>query len=233
MRWFVASSLTVCLGSAGGRSPPRSTVRSSRRAPSWFSRARRPFSTRRAASSALFSSRTANSCRRAILARLDAAKVIADKSILEHKLIELTAEKAVLRPRRRITDARADLPAAAQQAGREHPARGTGRRAEPDERAALDEIEPATRSSKSASARSTRRSKGSASSTRPLKEEIAQAADQLADQRMLESKGLIRRPVLRQTERCQPVAWRYRRHRIAHRRRPLATRPRPNSRSRR
>lgn len=36
---------------------------------------------------------------------------------------------------------------------------------------------------------------------RALKEELAQVTAELADQRMLDSKGLIRRPVLRQTER--------------------------------
>jgi HlyD family secretion protein len=136
-----------------------------------------------------------------VLARLDAAKVIADKSILEHKLIELTAEKARLEAEEkdRPTVEPIFLPLPSKQAA------STLRAALAAEQNLMNERR-STRASQLSQLEERKRQidsqiEGLGLKHKALKEEFGQASDQLVDQRMLESKGLIRRPVLRQTER--------------------------------
>jgi HlyD family secretion protein len=137
-----------------------------------------------------------------VLVRLDAAKVTADASILERKLIELTAQKARLEAEHmdRTTIARPALTVV------------PSKQAESALRATLAAEESLmnerrfTRMSQLSQHQERkhqveRQIDGFNERYRALKEELAQVTAELADQRMLDSKGLIRRPVLRQTER--------------------------------
>jgi HlyD family secretion protein len=136
-----------------------------------------------------------------VVARLDAAKVSADMAILDRKLIDLTAEKARLEAER--LDRKVIEPP---------PLPISGRHAAIAYEAAL-----ASQQSLMNERRSTRASQLSQLVERKrqiatqidgllvkqsaLNDEFTQASEQLADYRMLDSKGLIRRPILRQTER--------------------------------
>jgi HlyD family secretion protein len=136
-----------------------------------------------------------------ILVRLDAAKVIADTSISERKMIDLYAQKARL-DAERLDQARIDPKAMT----------SSSIAASPDLQQAL-----AAQQNILTEQRSTRQSQllqldehkrqiekqidGLNLKFKALQEELTQASADLADQRMLEGKGLIRRPVLRQTER--------------------------------
>lgn len=137
-----------------------------------------------------------------VLVRLDAAKVTADASILERKLIELTAQKARLEAEHmeRTTITRPSLAVI------------PSKQAESALRATLAAEESLmnerrfTRMSQLSQQQERkhqveRQIDGFNERYRALKEELAQVTAELADQRMLDSKGLIRRPVLRQTER--------------------------------
>ncbi len=136
-----------------------------------------------------------------VLVRLDAAKVIADASIHELKITSLTAEKARLDAERLDRDKiePPNLPFPSRQA------------------ATALQVALATEQSIMNERRSMRASQlsqlderkrqvemqieGLGLKRKSLKEELTQASAELSDYRMLESKGLIRRPVLRQSER--------------------------------
>ena len=97
MRWFVASSLTVCLGIGGWAFAAK--IDSAVVTSGTFvvqSSAQAVQHPEGGVVGAILVKDGELVQEGQILARLDAAKVIADKSILEHKLIELTAEKARL-----------------------------------------------------------------------------------------------------------------------------------------
>lgn len=136
-----------------------------------------------------------------VLVRLDAAKVIADTGILERRLIDLTAEKARLDAERLDRD-RIETPIP--------PAVKTN---------ALQTLQTALAAQQNmlTERRSTRSNqlsqllerktqfenqiRGLGEQLKAVHGEMEQAAADLEDQRMLDKKGLIRRPVLRQTER--------------------------------
>jgi HlyD family secretion protein len=136
-----------------------------------------------------------------VLVRLDAAKVIADTSILERKLIDITAEKA------RLDAERLDRPTI------EPPLSPV-----PSAKAAATlQAALAAQQNLLTEKRSTRASQLSQLAERrtqieaqlrglndqldATKGEMEQAAGDLEDKQVLDKKGLIRRPVLRQAER--------------------------------
>jgi HlyD family secretion protein len=136
-----------------------------------------------------------------VVVRLDAAKVTADASIFERKLIDLTAQKARLEAenldRTSITRPEISIPS---------------KQAESALRAAFAAEENFmnerrfTRMSQLSQHQERkhqveRQIDGFGERYKALKEELVQVTAELTDQRMLDSKGLIRRPVLRQTER--------------------------------
>ncbi|PPQ37211.1 HlyD family secretion protein [Rhodoblastus acidophilus] len=136
-----------------------------------------------------------------VLIRLDAAKVSSDASIGERKLIELIAERARLEAERQ--DAAAIVmpkpPAASLEA------RETLQTSIKAQQALLDEKRSA-RSSQLAQLAERRTQietqiRGLNEQLSATRGEMQQAAGDLADQRYLDSKGLMRRPMLRQTER--------------------------------
>lgn len=136
-----------------------------------------------------------------VLVRLDAAKVTADASIRERKLIDLTAEKARLEAERldRATIDRPDLSGLSRQAAAALRAALATEQSIMNERRSL-------RASQLSQLKERKRQietqvEGLGERHKALKEEMEQASAQLQDFRMLESKGLIRRPILRQTER--------------------------------
>jgi membrane fusion protein, type I secretion system len=136
-----------------------------------------------------------------VLVRLDAAKVTADASIFERKLIELTAQKARLEAENldRTTIARPEFSIPSRQAD------GALRAALAAEESLMNERR-FTRLNQLSQQQERkhqveRQIDGFGERYKALKEELAQVTAELADQRMLDSKGLIRRPVLRQTER--------------------------------
>jgi HlyD family secretion protein len=136
-----------------------------------------------------------------VLVRLDAAKVTADSSISQRKMIDLSAQKARLEAERldqpQIDASTISIPSV---------------KASPDLQQSLS-----AQQSILTEHLSTRRNQLSQLSEhkrqietqidglnlqhKALQEEFAQSSADLTDQRMLDSKGLIRRPVLRQTER--------------------------------
>jgi HlyD family secretion protein len=136
-----------------------------------------------------------------VLVRLDAAKVTADASILERKLIDLTAQKARLEaenldrtsitkpvvsiPSRQLESALKAALAAEESLMNERRFTRLNQLSQHQER--KHQVE--------------RQIEGYGERYKALKEELTQVTAELADQRMLDSKGLIRRPVLRQTER--------------------------------
>jgi HlyD family secretion protein len=136
-----------------------------------------------------------------VLVRLDAAKVTADASILERKVIDLTAQKArleaenldrtsITRPETSILSNQAESPLRAAFAAEENfmnERRFTRMSQLSQHQERKHQVE--------------RQIDGFGERYKALKEELAQVTAELADQRMLDSKGLIRRPVLRQTER--------------------------------
>jgi HlyD family secretion protein len=136
-----------------------------------------------------------------ILARLDAAKVSADMAILDRKLIDLTAEKARLDAERldlKIIEPPA-LPISGRQAAVAYEAVLAAQQGLMNERRS-------TRASQLSQLVERKRQiatqiDGLLVKQSALNEEMTQASEQLADYRMLDSKGLIRRPILRQTER--------------------------------
>jgi HlyD family secretion protein len=136
-----------------------------------------------------------------VLVRLDAAKVTADASILERKVIDLTAQKArleaenldrtsITRPETSILSNQAESALRAAFAAEENfmnERRFTRMSQLSQHQERKHQVE--------------RQIDGFGERYKALKEELAQVTAELADQRMLDSKGLIRRPVLRQTER--------------------------------
>lgn len=136
-----------------------------------------------------------------VLVRLDAAKVTADTSILERKLIDLASEKARLeaeladrptidQPRVDVTSPDAASTLAAALAAQQN----------------LLEEKRSTRASQLSqlAERKTQieaQIQGLGEQLTAVKDEMEQAAGDLADKRTLNDKGLIRRPVLRQAER--------------------------------
>lgn len=136
-----------------------------------------------------------------VLVRLDAAKVYSETEIVERRLIDLTAERARLEAERGERDVVAPpvLPVTTEKALQ------TLRVA----LAAQQSILVERRSSKAnqlaqLGERKTQfenQIRGLNDQLTATKGEMAQAAADLEDQRMLDKKGLIRRPILRQTER--------------------------------
>jgi HlyD family secretion protein len=136
-----------------------------------------------------------------VLVRLDAAKVTADASIFERKLIDLTAQKArleaenldrtsIMRPEISIPSKQAESALRAAFAAEENfmnERRFTRMSQLSQHQERKHQVE--------------RQIDGFGERYKALKEELVQVTAELADQRMLDSKGLIRRPVLRQTER--------------------------------
>lgn len=141
-----------------------------------------------------------------VLVRLDAARVLADLAILDRKLIDLAAERS------RLDAERVDSPDL-QPAETFPPSPATsaaaGTLALQAALASQRQLMLERRSTRMSqlSQLQERRSQaesllaGLGDQLRATHEEMAQASADLADQRMLEGKGLIRRPVLRQSER--------------------------------
>jgi HlyD family secretion protein len=136
-----------------------------------------------------------------VLIRLDAAKVVSDSSILERKLIDLVAERARLEADQQDSERIAhpalpfDTPNAQE----------TLKSSIKAQQKLLDE-KRATRASQLAQLAERHMQidtqiRGLSEQLKAVRGEMEQAAADLADQRMLEQKGLMRRPVLRQTER--------------------------------
>jgi len=136
-----------------------------------------------------------------VLVRLDAAKVMADATILERKLIDLTAQKARLEAESldRTTIARPELPFRSREAESAFRVTLAAEESLMNERrfTRLNQLSQQTERKHQVE----RQIDGFNERYKALKEELAQVTAELADQRMLDSKGLIRRPVLRQTER--------------------------------
>jgi HlyD family secretion protein len=136
-----------------------------------------------------------------VVARLDAAKVSADMAILDRKLIDLTAEKARLEAER--LDRKVIEPPAVPVSGRQ--AQVAYEAALAAQQSLLNERQ-STRASQLSQLVERKRQIGTQIDgllvkQSALNEEMTQASEQLADYRMLDNKGLIRRPILRQTER--------------------------------
>ncbi|WP_162820303.1 HlyD family type I secretion periplasmic adaptor subunit [Microvirga calopogonii] len=136
-----------------------------------------------------------------VLVRLDAAKVTADAIILERKLIDLTAQKARLEAESldRTTITRSESPFSS------GPMASALRAAFAAEESLMNERR-FTRLNQLSQQQERkvqieRQIDGLNERYKAQKEELIQVMAELADQRMLDSKGLIRRPVLRQTER--------------------------------
>jgi len=136
-----------------------------------------------------------------VLVRLDAAKVTADASIFERKLIDLTAQKARLEAENldRTTIERPNVSMPSRQAESALKAALAAEESLMNERrfTRLNQLSQQQERKHQVE----RQIDGFGERYRALKEELAQVTAELADQRMLDSKGLIRRPVLRQTER--------------------------------
>jgi HlyD family secretion protein len=136
-----------------------------------------------------------------ILVRLDAAKVIADASIYEQRQIDLVAEKArldaesldrttIARPNLKVSSKQLEIAFSAALAAEEN----------------LMSERRFTRASQLSQLQERKHQiekqvEGLGLRYQALKEELVQVSAELTDQRMLDGKGLIRRPVLRQTER--------------------------------
>lgn len=136
-----------------------------------------------------------------VLVRLDAAKVIAETSIAERRLVGLAAEKARLIAERddRATIAIPELPVTTPEA------RTALAVAIAAEQAILTERRFSRESQLSQLIERRRQIEmqidGLNQRFRAIKEEFEQASAELEDRRFLDKKGLIRRPVLRQSER--------------------------------
>ena len=136
-----------------------------------------------------------------VLIRLDAAKVATDTSILERKLIDLVAERSRLEAERQDA-AVITIPAPPVASAQAFETLRTSIRAQ---QILLDEKRSARTSQL---AQLTEHHLQIESQIRGLSEqlkatqgEMEQAAGELADQKILDAKGFMRRPVLRQTER--------------------------------
>jgi HlyD family secretion protein len=136
-----------------------------------------------------------------VLVKLDAQKVIAETAIQERKLIDLAAQRARLEAengnRDRITVPAPPVPG--------DQAAEAFRLAVAQQQNLLED-KRSTRSSQVSQLQERKRQtesqiEGLRDKLKSLQEEFTQASAELADMRMLESKGLIRRPVLRQSER--------------------------------
>ncbi|MBA1157617.1 HlyD family type I secretion periplasmic adaptor subunit [Microvirga mediterraneensis] len=136
-----------------------------------------------------------------VLVRLDAAKVTADASILERKLIDLTAQKARLEAENldRTTITRTESPFSSRQMESALRAAFASEESLMNERRFTRQNQLSQQQERKIQVE--RQIDGFNERYKALKEELAQVTAELADQRMLDSKGLIRRPVLRQTER--------------------------------
>jgi HlyD family secretion protein len=136
-----------------------------------------------------------------VLIRLDAAKVVSDSSIVERKLIDFVAERARLEAEQQDSERIAN-PALPFDTPNALETLRTGIKAQ---QKLLDE-KRATRASQLAQLAERHMQietqiRGLSEQLKAVRGEMQQAAADLADQRMLEQKGLMRRPVLRQTER--------------------------------
>jgi HlyD family type I secretion membrane fusion protein len=136
-----------------------------------------------------------------VLIRLDAAKVTSDTSIVERKLIDLVAERARLEAEQQDV-ATIAMPASPVAGARALETLRTSVRAQQN----LLNDKRSARASQLAqlSERHTQiesQLRGLAEQLKATQGEMEQAAADLEDQRMLDKKGLMRRPVLRQTER--------------------------------
>jgi HlyD family secretion protein len=136
-----------------------------------------------------------------VLVRLDAQKVIAETAIQERKLIDLAAQRARLEAEDKNLDQIQvpPPPVPGEQAA-------TAFRLAIAQQQNLLEEKRSTRSSQVSQLQERKRQTesqidGLRDKLKSLQEEFQQASAELADMRMLESKGLIRRPVLRQSER--------------------------------
>ncbi|MGO4524190.1 HlyD family type I secretion periplasmic adaptor subunit [Microvirga sp. 2MCAF35] len=136
-----------------------------------------------------------------VLVRLDAAKVTADATILERKLIDLTAQKARLEAESldRTTITRSESPFSSGSMASALRAAFAAEESLMNERrfTRLNQLSQ----QQERKVQVERQIDGFNERYKAQKEELAQVMAELADQRMLDSKGLIRRPVLRQTER--------------------------------
>jgi HlyD family secretion protein len=136
-----------------------------------------------------------------VLVRLDTAKVTADASIFERKLIDLTAQKARLEAEHldRTTIRRPEISIPSKQAESAMRAAFAAEENFMNERRFTRMSQLSQQQERKHQVE--RQIDGFSERYKALKEELAQVTAELADQRMLDSKGLIRRPVLRQTER--------------------------------
>ena len=136
-----------------------------------------------------------------VLVRLDAAKVTADASIFERKLIDLTAQKARLEAENldRAAIARPEISMPSRQAESALRAAFAAEENFMNERRFTRMSQLSQQQERKHQVE--RQIDGFGERYKSLKEELVQVTAELADQRMLDSKGLIRRPVLRQTER--------------------------------
>jgi HlyD family secretion protein len=136
-----------------------------------------------------------------VLVRLDAAKVTADASIFERKLIDLTAQKARLEAENldRTAIARPEISMPSRQAESALRAAFAAEENFMNERRFTRMSQLSQQQERKHQVE--RQIDGFGERYKSLKEELVQVTAELADQRMLDSKGLIRRPVLRQTER--------------------------------
>jgi HlyD family secretion protein len=136
-----------------------------------------------------------------VLVRLDAAKVTSDLAIVERRLIDLVAEQARLEAERQDLD-KVAMP----------PSPLAGPKAAETLRAAIAAQQSLLTEKRSAKASqlsqlSEKKTQidnqllGLGEQLKATRGELDQASADLEDQRMLDKKGLIRRPVLRQTER--------------------------------
>ena len=136
-----------------------------------------------------------------VLVRLDAAKVVAEASIRERRLIELTAEKARLEAEhldRTVVEPPVLDVSSVQALSALQAALAAEQRLLAERRSTrasqLAQLEERRTQAK-------KQIEGLGQRFSAFKEELAQASAELADFRALDSKGLIRRPVLRQSER--------------------------------
>jgi HlyD family secretion protein len=136
-----------------------------------------------------------------VLVRLDAAKVASDTSILERKLIDLVAERARLEAEQRDSPTIA-IPAPPVASPKAQETLLTSIKAQQN---LLDDKRSARASQLAQLAeRHTQiesQINGLNQQLKAAQGEMEQAAADLEDQRTLDKKGLMRRPVLRQTER--------------------------------
>jgi HlyD family secretion protein len=136
-----------------------------------------------------------------VLVKLDAARVVADIQILDRKLIDLTAQKARLEAERQDQAALAPVMSPVADAS----ASATLQAALAAQQSLLNERRSGRASQLSQLAERKRQIeaqlKGLDDQLAAVKDEMEQAQGDLEDKLQLDKKGLIRRPVLRQAER--------------------------------